>query len=512
MPISIAPWLRPALFAVGALVIAVATLTPGLAAGPSFDAAIFIVIGSRMLAGDAPYVDVWDHKPPGIYATDAAAQLVFFWADPWTAAWLASVVAVAAAGCVLAILLARRWSRLVTWVVGWLGVAALGTYVVSLGGGMSETFTAPWALGALLVADGAARDDVRRWLAAGVLAAIGSLVSLQAAPLVLALLVLLVGRSGRRPAAFAAVALGAWLVLVACIAALALAGALPAAVDQVLAYNAAYRSASEGAAEAVMTSVTAPSLATAVLSLLPLIVLALNGLIALARSGRSDPTLLLAAVAWLLGTVAFTLYQGRFYTHYAGVFVPPLAILAAAGAERLLPTVRRSVPSAAAVLLPLVLIGLFAFLVASSTGSRYAAEERIEWELSGRVGDAMRDAGDEGSIFVWGFAPDIHLRTDLAPATPYVYLYPLTTPGYSSAEQVDALLGELRSRPPSFVVDAGKSSLSGIGFAVSADDGRTLDLLDPVRDEIAQRYEPLESIGPWTIYVPRASEGGAADS
>jgi hypothetical protein len=498
------PWLfrlSPAAFVVGAILIAAATLAPGLAAGPSFDAAIFLVIGTRLLGGDAPYVDVWDHKPPGVYAMDAVAQAAFFWADPWTATWLVSIVAIVVTGCLLAALAARHWSPAAAWLVGWLGVAGLGTYVVSLGGGMSETFAVPWAVGAILVADRAVRANAVRWLSAGVLAMVATLISFQAAPVVLGLLVLLLGRPGRRLAAIGALALGASLVLLGVLVVLALSGSLPMAIDQVIRYNAAYRSASAGAAATVLSSVTVPSLATAALTLLPAIVLALNGLIGLSRSRRPDRLLLLSALVWLLGVVVFTFYQGRFYTHYAGVFVPPLVVLGAAGAERLFALSRRSVLIAAAVLVPLTLVGLIAFLVASSTGSRYAAEERIEWELAGQVGEAMRPAERDGTVFVWGFAPDIHLRTELSPATRYVYLYPLTTPGYSSAEQVEELVAAWRRTPPSFVVDAGRSSRDGAAFAVSADDGRTLDLLDPVREEIAERYRPLQSVGPWTIYV-----------
>lgn len=34
---------------------------------PSADGGSFLYIGSRMLAGDELYIDVWDHKGPGIF-------------------------------------------------------------------------------------------------------------------------------------------------------------------------------------------------------------------------------------------------------------------------------------------------------------------------------------------------------------------------------------------------------------------------------------------------------------
>src|SRR5688500_9132730 len=38
---------------------------------PSRDSGVFLYVGWRLLRGDIPYRDVWDHKPPLIYFIDA---------------------------------------------------------------------------------------------------------------------------------------------------------------------------------------------------------------------------------------------------------------------------------------------------------------------------------------------------------------------------------------------------------------------------------------------------------
>src|SRR5574341_367906 len=38
---------------------------------PSRDSGVFLYIGWRLISGDIPYKDVWDHKPPLIYFVDA---------------------------------------------------------------------------------------------------------------------------------------------------------------------------------------------------------------------------------------------------------------------------------------------------------------------------------------------------------------------------------------------------------------------------------------------------------
>ena len=52
------------------------------------DGGIFSYIGTRILVGDIPYIDVWDHKPPLTYYLNAGAQWLLG-TSPW-ATWLLS--------------------------------------------------------------------------------------------------------------------------------------------------------------------------------------------------------------------------------------------------------------------------------------------------------------------------------------------------------------------------------------------------------------------------------------
>jgi hypothetical protein len=40
------------------------------------DAQLFAYIGLKWIQGHVPYVDIWDHKPPGIFAVNAVAFLL----------------------------------------------------------------------------------------------------------------------------------------------------------------------------------------------------------------------------------------------------------------------------------------------------------------------------------------------------------------------------------------------------------------------------------------------------
>ena len=65
--------------------------------------------------GSAPYIGVWDHKPPGMYLASAAAQAMLGWLGPWTADWLLSLASTAGIGVGIAAVLGR------------LGVGGLGS-------------------------------------------------------------------------------------------------------------------------------------------------------------------------------------------------------------------------------------------------------------------------------------------------------------------------------------------------------------------------------------------------
>jgi hypothetical protein len=61
----------PVLLAVGG-----AALYPCLAYTPGRDSGVFLYIGQRILAGDIPYRDLWDHKPPLVFFINALGLVI----------------------------------------------------------------------------------------------------------------------------------------------------------------------------------------------------------------------------------------------------------------------------------------------------------------------------------------------------------------------------------------------------------------------------------------------------
>jgi hypothetical protein len=489
------------------ILVAAVMLAPGLVVGPSLDAAVFNDVASRLLHGVTPYVGTWDHKPPGIYLLVAGAQAAFGWLGPWNAVWLLSLAVSVGIGISIAAALTRLG------VTGWpRSLAAIGCsifashYLLALGGGLTEPPAALLAGVAVVLAlrpAGAARLG-----AVGLLVGLSALVSLQLLPgglVVLGLALIQRPAAGRAKGAgllalgFAAPmgAVGIWLLGI---------GAMPAALDAMVTYSTAYRSSGSEYGAQLAASVAAWTILTSIFLVTP----ALLGAVTTWSSNPERRATLVASLLWIAATLIFVVAQGRFYAHYAIAMAVPIGLLAGFGLERVGASLGRShrPVSKGVVVLPL-LVTLMISIVAGVVSA--ALQLALVADGSGRMEAVSQRLGDlpSGTLLVWGNEPRLYALAGRTPATRYSYLYPLTTPRYSTAAQIDGVLRTLEDRPPAVVVDVGSTAPGQPGYLPLlidrpiASEGRDLDLLDPLRAFVAAHYRLDEVVSGWPIYVLR---------
>lgn len=504
-PFAAAPqFASVALIAVLTLLAAV-MLAPGLTVGPSLDAAVFTDVGGRLLHGVAPYVGAWDHKPPGIYLVAAAAQATLGWLGPWTAEWLLSLAVTVGIGRAVASALSPMG------VTGWpRWLAAIGAtifashYLLALGGGLTEppaTLLVAWAL---VLALGARTG----WRTAGIglLIGLAALISVQLLPgaLVVAVVALWQRPASARPGGAGLMALGFAAPLAAVSLWLQVIGAFPAALDAIVTYSVAYRASGSEYGPTVAASVAAWTVLVSLFLVAP----ALLGATSATRRDQPSRGTVIAMLTWVAITLVFLVLQGRFYAHYAIALAVPLAILAGLGLERVRASLARTARSArrAVIVLPLVatfLVSAMAGVVSAALQVALVADGNAR---TGAVSERLREL-PAGTMLVWGNEPWLYGAADRAPATRYSYLYPLTTPRYSTVSQIHAVLQALEDRPPVIVIDAGSTAPGQPGFLPLlvdrpiATDGRDLDLLDPLRAFVAAHYRLLAVVSGWPIYV-----------
>ena len=446
-----------------------------------------------MASGAVPYVDAWDHKPPGVHLVHAVADILPG-LDHWGWTWLLTLLATCATSWLLVGILRTIVATPVAVVAGLGGTLGLGQFLFSLGGGMSESFAVLPATAGLALSL-RPRPTPPRMALAGMLISMAVVISPQLVPAGVAVLAIVVSSGGVAVATFlagtAAPALGllAWLIT---------AGALPAFADALVTYNAAYRGAAGPGLEVLLPWV--------VLVLIGLVGPALAGVAALRHGTVAVRRIGLGSLAWIVVAVVLVALQGRLYGHYAIGLVIPLTILAAIGVGDGWSRIRAGPLRWVVVGVGTGLVGLSLVVGAAAARMELVMIEAVNVRAVAVAAWVQREGLQGEPMLVWGNAPQVYLFSASPPATRYGFLYPLTTPGYSTAATVLEVLASLEASPPTLVVDAGSDAPGEPGFPPLlvdrpvATDGRDLDILDPLRTFVADRYELTEVVEGWPVY------------
>jgi hypothetical protein len=427
------------------------------------DQSLFALYGRWVGRGLALYRDLWDSKPPGIFALYAFAGRL---AGATHAAWLLDL-GVAVATAVLAAKLVLESAPAATAGAGTrvadrdrriaaAAAALCGAFLWSapvFGGplvaGQAESCMAPLLLGAALCAS---RRGARSAFVCGVLlgaAATLKLVALFAVPVAWLYAPHASRRDERRTVMIAA---GIALPLAVAVVALAARGVLYDAIQAVLVYPRAY------AAEIASRSTLAGVLARGGTRLLRGIPVGLFFAAAGALAWRSDRRVT-PALVWLGLAAAGIAVQRQVAGYHLLFLAPPLCILSAAGAPRVVhacgaawqATQARSLRGTGA-LTGLVLVLALATAVEARLWVRQYTPHvahragRIDratflrrlggpgplWAEAEAVAESIRatrrdatataPAGTTGeSMLVWGLAPSLYLLGDCRPATRYAF-------------------------------------------------------------------------------------------
>ncbi len=459
---------RPSLRVIAALVLVAGCVafwhvTAARAVAPDRDVALYAVVGHELRHGAALYVDVWDHKPPGIYTAYAMTEALV--GSPIDAiVWLraiASLVLVTGVFAAARRVTGRDGAALVA-AVAWAGMSAdarleaVHANAEALTAGLAAWAIAQWIAG-------------RGWVA-GVLAFLAIVVKPVALPaFALVVVATLVFEPDRR----AVVTRGVW-ALVAMLAGtllvvgwLAATGALSAAWDAVVTYNRSY--AGPGAWDVVASvSIDAPW-APAIWAA------ALAGAV-LAPLGRMRRA---ALVAWLVGTAIGVAGPGHFFPHYDQLWLPALAVAVGALATIEMRWGR--------VLVAFVLVGLAGIRVADhGVATVRDAEQFRAARAAGRALDAGLPAGAQ--LFVWSDEPHVYLYARRRPPAPLLFAMH-TFRGSACDRLVDETVARLAAAPPACVaLEEGVTVLALRGLGSGAPAARLVEW-------IHRHYEADSTVG-----------------
>ena len=428
-------------------VLSIAVLVPNHPAGrdPAEDAGVFLYAAQRLLDGGAPYRDIWDHKPPGVYFVDAVGLAL----GGRTGVWLVQVALLVAAALLGYRALHREFGTTGALVGSLAWLVTFPRLFLELGqGSFVEFFALPLQFGALLCLGEIRAMTFRRGVALGVLGGAALLFKPTLVGIWIAIgVVTLIQRRRGAVAPLAAIAGGALVPIAIAVAWAAARGVLGNMLDQALVYNRAYAGFAplSDRVDAVLSGLrlTLPS---------GLAIVAVGAWLYAVLTRRLSPTLLAVAVVAFPIEVALSTW-GRGYHYYFIPWLPSMAILAAFAASEL----RRVVP--ARIARPVLALGVLTMGVLPALLVARLALTTDEGRYSAAAAYVAANTRPSDTVLIWGSHTEVLFLAGRRSPTRYVYQYAaLATRGYATPAHVEELLADLRRERPALVLDASAES------------------------------------------------------
>jgi len=428
------------------VLVSIAVLLPNHPAGRDVaeDSGVFFYAAQRLLDGGAPYRDIWDHKPPGVYFVDAIGIAI----GGQTGVWLVQLASLIAAALVSYRALSREFgvaagvAGSLAWLVAlprlFLSDAAQTSFV--------EFYALPLQFGALLLFGPPLTRS--RALGIGALGGAALLLKPTLVGVVLAIGLVTLVRSKRAAVTpLVLIALGA-LVPLAIVALWAAGrGVLGEMLDQAVVYNRAYAGFAplSDRIDAVLSGLrlTLPS---------GLAVVAVVAWLYAIASRRFSPMLVAVALVALPLEIVLSTW-GRGYHYYFIPWLPAMAVLTAFAASEL----QRLVPSRIAR--PALALAVLLMCVQPALLVSRLAQTTADGRIQSAAAFLRANTRSQDTVWIWGSHAEVLFLAERRSPTRYVYQYAaLSTRGYATPARVEELLSDLRRARPVLIVDASRDS------------------------------------------------------
>lgn len=427
--------------------LSIAVLVPNHPAGrdPAEDSGVFFYAAQRLLDGGAPYRDIWDHKPPGVYFVDAVGLAL----GRQTGVWLVQVASLVAAALLGFRALRRVFGAAAALVgsVAWL-VTVPRLFLEYGQTSFVEFYALPLQFGALLLLKDLRTLSTGRAIAIGSLGGAAFLLKPTLVGIWLAIGLVMLLR-GRRSAVMplALVAVGALVPIAFVVAWAAARGVLGEMVDQALVYNRAYAAFAplSDRVDAVLSGLrlTLPS---------GLALIAVAAWLYALLTRRHAPTLLGVALLAFPIEIALSTW-GRGYHYYFIPWLPAMAILTSFAASEVL----RNVPARLAR--PVLVLGVLAMCVLPALLVARLALTTDEGRARAAGAYLAANTKPDDTVLIWGSHTEVLFLAGRRSPTRYVYQYAaLATRGYATPARVEELLTDLRRERPALILDASSES------------------------------------------------------
>lgn len=472
------------------------------------DSGVFLYAGWRILHGEIPYRDVWDHKPPVIFYINALGLAI---ADHsrW-GVWLIELILLFFAAF-LGYLLIKRLFGVLPAALGLL-LFCLSLVPLIQGGNFTTEYTLPLQFAALWLfhrADPSERPALNFFLI-GLTGAIAFLTKQTAVGVWLAIVVYLTvqrvvtkrGGQWAREIVFIALGGSTFIALVALF--FAVQGALPQFWSAAFEYNFVYSARAGGGLPARLEMIEKgirPLARTGLFlfgaaGYLIAVGMTLPGRLSL--KGALSPLLWIGLINLPIELILIGL-PGRTFPHYYMTLLPVLALFSGLAFQRVfsLVSIWKDRP-AMKYFLAAALAGFFLWSSFDNYLDQVYTYRRLT--KSEAIVNYIRENTSPGDqVLIWGAETSVNYFAERKSPTRFVYQYPLHRPEYVTEEMIHEFLDDVIRSRPRLIVDTGtQDPLYGFPIVTAAIEEKTAYL--------ASHYCAAQRIDSWTVY--EYSEGG----
>jgi len=472
------------------------------------DSGVFLYMGSQILRGDLPYVDVWDHKPPVIFYINALG--LFFGNGSKWGVWFVELVFLFFAASISYKLFKKAFGRLPS--IFSLFLWLFGLNLLIFGGNFTTEYTLPFQFACMWLVYESEKHGFIKWrgFLVGALCSIVFLTKQNAIGIGISIGLYLIfsrfaaGQFKKLVREFIAIMLGSLAILLPVVIYFKYHNALYSFWNIAFGYNFSYLATVEHSRLVASMSIKSriASIYDGVyqLSTLGLPQFALVGwsgglsLVLFWKQLRQDlRTLILVCLIDLPLELILASISGRTYQHYFMALLPIFSFFAALAFWTLIEGIIRIYGSQKVAFFftfcVLFVLSLFNLMKYRNVVAGYPNNN-----TTSVLTFIDQVTTDDDTVLIWGAEAATNFFSGRVSPSRFVYQYPLFTPGYVNEELIEEFLNDITQNKPALIIDTKNPKTPFLKFDV------TSEKIENRIQFIRSHYLYMETLDSWDIY------------
>jgi hypothetical protein len=464
------------------------------------DSGVFLYIGWRILNGEIPYRDIWDHKPPVVFYINALGLAITNFSR-W-GVWLIEFVSLLIAATIGYYLIKKSLGTISAVLSSLLWLLTL-VFVIQ-GGNLTEEYALPLQFVALWLAIDIDKPGLHHWRYFligffGVIAfftkqtSIGIWISII---LYLSFRRLTSSQVTRLIRELLLLAAGGFAFAIPTIVFFGVLGALPQFWNSAFYFNLVYSSSATGFINhlAPLISGIKPLTSTGLLQISMIGYVFAVILILYKKSifGKWLPFLLIGIIDLPIEFILVS-FSGETFAHYYMAMLPVLSLFAGVFFWIcILQISALGIKETARFLFVISIMGIFFWISIKNYKDQVSAYRSMEDETV--INYIVSNTSPDDNVLMWGAESSTNFFAQRKSPSRFVYQYPLYEKGYVDEQMIEEYLGDIINNPPRLIIDTKNSLTPMYDFPVHS------QAINKSIAYLQSHYRILRNLGDWIVY------------